>query len=184
MRTVFRPRLIILAAFILAAPGSLIAQSIDFRVDNVTLEQTIATAQGSVAPMMMERQQAPTAGSSTVILQRGQNNSALTSITGSTDAFAGALQTGDNNSSIAAIIDSPRSKIAQVQVGDSNSSIIAIVGGSDNTAATAQIGSNHHARIGLQNSTGTTVIFGQAGRNTNGGIVIKNAPRGTVIRVD
>ncbi|MEL7175954.1 MAG: hypothetical protein AAGK28_05475 [Pseudomonadota bacterium] len=171
-----------IAIFALSSPA--IAQNIDFRVENITLEQTVSTGQ-ALNPNVFSNSDASTpTGSTSVILQRGDNNQASSGVFNSQDAATATLQIGDQNTAVAAIIDSPGSTIAQVQIGTNNTSLIGIVGGSDNTAATAQIGSNQTARIGLQNSTGTTVTFGQAGRNHNGGIVIKNAPRGTRIRVD
>lgn len=177
-------RRVITLGIVLSLPSAAIGQNIDFRVDNITLEQTVATNQMIANSAVVPRNMTPDLGSTTVILQQGDRNSAHTGIFNSNGGAVATLQVGDQNKTVAAIVDSPGSAIAQVQIGNNNSSIIGIVGGSDNIAATAQVGSNNHARIGLENSTGTTVTFGQAGGNHNGGIVIKNAPRGTRIRID
>ena len=161
------------------------AQQIDFEVDNVTLEQVIAS-EANMAPGLPEGAllEAEGTGSNTFILQAGNGNFGLTSIVNSPGSLAAVLQSGDSNTAAAVIQDSPGSSIATVQIGNNNNTLAGIVGGSDNTIGTAQIGDNLGLAVGLVNSEGTTVTYGQGGENYSGGIVIRNAPPGTVVRLN
>lgn len=177
----------LLAAAGLAGGGSALAEPISFQVDNASVEQIVAgQQQRSYEPMagILDPSTLTEAGSSVVILQRGEDNAATSHVRNSPGAGIATLQIGAQNSAIAAIEDSPGSVIGQVQIGNGNTSVAAIVGGSGNTLATAQIGNGLGALVGLVNSQDTVVTYGQAGQDYNGGVVIKNAPPGTHIKIN
>lgn len=160
------------------------AQSIDFQIGNVSLEQ-VTSSRSHASPeadAIANGENIQT--SHTMILQHGDGNSATASTSGSPGSLIATLQAGEDNRNISVIVDSPGSKIGSVQIGRDNTAILGIVGGSGNTIGTAQIGSNLGALVGLVNSEDTTVLYGQAGKDYNGGIVIKNAPPGTVVRLN
>ena len=161
------------------------AQSIDFQVGNISLEQVVSAAPQSPSPEVLAvlDDDAPQT-TNTVILQHGTNNTASASTSGSPGSAIAALQLGDKNDNYAVILDSPGSKIGSVQIGTNNPVVTGIFGGSDNTIGTAQVGSGLGMAVGLVNSESTTVVYGQAGKDYNGGVVIKNAPPGTVVRLN
>jgi len=157
------------------------AQDFGFQVSNgLTLEQVVVTQETATAAPFQSRN----LGSSAVITQSGQDNSAVSSITESPDAGTLVFQQGISNSVLAVIENSPGSAIAQAQFGSNNFSAAAIIGGSENGIASAQIGNTLSNSVALVDSVGTMVVYGQAGQGYSGGIVVRNAPRGTIVRLN
>ncbi|WP_157384441.1 hypothetical protein [Nitratireductor soli] len=188
-RRCLRPVLLgpVLLAILTGGSWPVFAEPLSFQVDNASVEQIVAgQQQRNYEPFagILDPAALTDAGSSVVILQRGENNAAASHVRNSPGAGIATLQFGAQNNAIATIDNSPGSVIGQVQIGDGNTSIAAIVGGAGNTLATAQIGNGLGALVGLVNSQDTVVTYGQAGQNYNGGVVIKNAPPGTRIKIN
>ena len=168
---------------VLCLPALAGAQPLDFELDNITFEQIVAPR--GIVPDAPALNSGPgPSGSDVLVLQRGQENRAATSIDASPGGAIATVQLGQDNTAVAAIVESPGSVIAQAQIGTGNSSAVGIIGGFDNAVATAQIGQGLGAAVGLVDSQQTTITYGQAGQDYSGGVVIKNAPPGIVIRLN
>ena len=113
-----------------------VLRSLDYQIGNfVSLEQVVTIRQFEDAIEQASQLQMDPVGSSSLIQQSGNDNSASSFIISSGGAATRIAQVGNENTATAVILGSPGSAISQLQTGSGNASVAGIIGGSSNSVA-------------------------------------------------